>query len=465
MAGTWPLNDSPASQEKNNVTEYSKELVNAEEEIYDPESANFSPEEEQTTSSINDPKLSMSAKMARINQQIEKEKAEIAIVKSKVKDSKSLQSSSINEREKRQNRTINVAGFQGLPTGIASILFGETSSSNVGGNEIPGLGDISEDIGDIDSSIKDSRKTQVKSPIVDSSQSTSLSRLSDVELLEKAAAQMPTSNKTLDIHVINPQTKFSGAKQSQYVLTSESKPSEMSRQIIEKNMWEQNEFDSYYGVSKRHTTVDNEASPWAASSVHRGTVEGQHRDSTMHHSNFHTANKEVSDWNRPSRHGFRSGDSHRNYGDDYDYNYSGHRRTWQSHSKDSSKYNYHGQHFEERERKDSNSWRDRDMRRENNREYSGRYTSRERDHDFRIDRHTSHSRHRSPSRSKSKDDNLKPPGEEERNYDKAFNRSTACGSRSRSPIDKRNNFEPMGDSTSTQSLDERIANVVNRLPN
>ena len=194
------------------------------------------------------------------------------------------------------------------------------------------------------------------------------------------------------------------------------------------------------------------------------TLQGQFRDSSMRHGNLDPANREVSDWNRPSRHGFRSGDSHCNYGDEYDYNYSGNRRACQSSSKDSSKYNYHSHHFEERGRKDNNSWRDRDMRRENNREYSGRHASRERDHDYRIDRNTSNSRYRSPSRSKSKDDDLKPPGEEERHFDRSFRRSTR-GSRSRSPIDKQSNFEQMDVSTSTQSLDERIANVVNRLPN
>merc|ERR1712012_98710 len=108
----------------------------------------------------------------------------------------------------------------------------------------------------------------------------------------------------------------------------------------------------------------------------------------------------------------------------------------------------------------SNSWRDRDMRRENSRDYSDRYSSRERnDYDYRFDRNASQSRYQS-SRSKSRDDDLKPPGDEDRHLDKPFDRSAPRRSRSRSPMNIKSNQE----ASSTQSLDERIANVVIRLP-
>ena len=152
MAGTWPLSDSPSAQESNNAGESLPENDRGD-EIYDPESANFSPENEQSSSqTLSD--LSLSAKMAKINKQIEREKAEIAIVKAKIKDSNISDSSSTR---KEKVKTVNVAGFQGLPTGIASILFGETSSSKIGVNEIPGLGDITPDVEDVHNPMKDPR--------------------------------------------------------------------------------------------------------------------------------------------------------------------------------------------------------------------------------------------------------------------------------------------------------------------
>merc|ERR1719322_630554 len=158
MAGTWPLNDSPTSQENINADKSVLQKNKEEDEIYDPESANFSPEDE-PSSSQSPSNLSMSEKMARINQQIEREKAEIAIVQSKMKDSNVPESHpTIKDQEK--SKTVNIAGFQGLPTGIASILFGDASSTKIGDNVIPGLGDITEDAEDAYSSMKDPRRSQ-----------------------------------------------------------------------------------------------------------------------------------------------------------------------------------------------------------------------------------------------------------------------------------------------------------------
>ena len=459
MAGTWPLNDSPTAQENINADKSVPQKNKEDDEIYDPESANFSPEDE-PSSSQSPSNVSMSEKMARINQQIEREKAEIAIVQSKMKDS-NVPDSRSTIKDKEKSKTVNIAGFQGLPTGIASILFGEASSTKIGDNVIPGLGDITEDAEDAYSSMKDPRRSQtlIKASMAEHPKPTSLSSLSDAELLEKAAAQMPTSQRNVSNHEILHKTKSYGMKQSQYFPSGNT---DITRSIGEKNKWQQQEEDRYYdrGV-ERNTMIDNQPSPWIADGEQRGGMQGNYRDSDGRYTKSEYANK-GSDWHRSSRHGFRSEDSHRSHSDAYDYNSPGHRRSWQGSSKDDWSYNQ-GHHFEERGRKDNNCWRDRDMRRENHRDYSSRNSNRERDYDYRFDRNPNQTRYLS-SRSKSRDDDLKPPGDE-RNFDTPFDRSETYHSRSRSPIDKISNLEPIQSSSSTQSLDERIANVVNRLPN
>ena len=64
MAGTWPLNDSPTAQENINADKSVPPKNKEDDEIYDPESANFSPEDE-PSSSQSPSNLSMSEKMAR----------------------------------------------------------------------------------------------------------------------------------------------------------------------------------------------------------------------------------------------------------------------------------------------------------------------------------------------------------------------------------------------------------------
>merc|ERR1711890_177835 len=74
MAGSWPLNDSPSSLEKDNCL-VGTEAAKHSDEIYDPESAKFSPEDDSSSQPSTERNLSITAKMVRLNREIEMQKA------------------------------------------------------------------------------------------------------------------------------------------------------------------------------------------------------------------------------------------------------------------------------------------------------------------------------------------------------------------------------------------------------
>lgn len=137
--------------------------------------------------------LSITAKMDQLNRQIEKQKAEIAIVKSNASGkSRNTLSNSQIKSSNDTIATVSRAGFQGLPKGIASILFGEGHPAGPNAQEFLGLSDIHEEVCDNQIMYRDPRKNQPRtsSPKMDR-RSTSLSSLTDADLLAKAAAQLP----------------------------------------------------------------------------------------------------------------------------------------------------------------------------------------------------------------------------------------------------------------------------------
>ena len=105
------------------------------------------------------------------------------------------------------------------------------------------------------------------------------------------------------------------------------------------------------------------------------------------------------------------------------------------------------------------------MRRDHSREAASIHEHRERDRDYRSNRGGNQSRYRSHSRSESKDDDPRPPGEEERITDRPFSRSALSPTAIRSTSSRKDAALREEASTSLQSIDERIANVVERLPN
>ena len=435
-AGSWPLNDSPSSLEKDNCLVGTEAAKHDSDEIYDPESAKFSPEDDSSSQPATDRNLSITAKMVRLNREIEMQKAENAILKSKVNEPPIPNNSTPTGGEKEKNKSVNIAGFQGLPTGIASILFGEGSGTNTNTNEIPGLGDITEDGGGVHSMIKDPRKNLTKSsPPDNTSKPTSLSSLSDAELLAKAAAQLPRENRPLQNYELSQHINPSDTKQSPYHLPPRATTSIDSASSTQGQGWKQPQFEMPYGTSDAHDAVRNEhPSPWMYGNEPRGRVQEEYREASTRYGRYDIPNKGQLDWDRTHRHDFGSQDSQRNWENDYHYNNAGNRKTWPNYPRDSWKYSAQA---DVRNRKDSNSWRDRDMRREHSREAAGIQEHRERDRDYRSNRGGNQSRYRSHSRSESKDDDPRPPGEEERITDRPFNRSALSPSASRSPSGKK----------------------------
>ena len=461
-AGCWPLNDSP-SLEKGASLDGTQAAKHDSEEIYDPESAKFSPEDDSSSQPATDRNLSITAKMVQLNREIEMQKAENAILKSKVNEPPIPSNSSPKSGEKEKNKTGSIAGFQGLPTGIASILFGEGSGTNT--NEIPGLGDITEDGGGIHSMIKDPRKNLTKSsPPENTPKPTTLSSLSDSELLAKAAAQMPRENRPLQNYELSQHINPSDTKQqSQFTLPQRATSSIDSASSMQGQVWKQRQFEMPYGTSEVHDDVHNKhPSPWMYGNAPRGRVQEEYREASTRYGKYDIPNKGQPDWDRTHRHDFGTEDSQRNWENEYQYSNVGNRKPWPNHPRDSWKYSTQA---DVRNRKDSNSWRDRDMRREHSREGAGINEHRERDRDYRSSRGGNQSRYRSHSRSESKDDDPRPPGEDDIINDRPCNRSALSPGRSRSPSGRKDTSNRVEASTSLQSIDERIANVVERLPN
>ena len=467
-AGTLPLENIPLMLQKEARSKHGTKPENDENEIYDPESARFSPEEDTPSPPSHEHKLSITAKMEKLNREIEKEKAEIAIVKSKTRVTNLDNTSSISEvkGEKEKPNTITVAGFQGLPTGIASILFGEGSGSTSNVNEIPGLGDITEEATDAQNVARDPRKYQSKSsPRDNSSKSTSLSRMSDAELLAKAAAQMPTENIPQTMTEFSQQTNSPGARQNQYpppvpqgrVSSLQTQPPSQGQ------IWPNAQVGMSPGASPVPVGPDRRSAPWMYGHEPRGATQAEHWEPPTYdrRDGTHRGN---SDWSLPNRHNFSSGNAHRSWSGEAEYNNPENRRNWQGTNRDNWKQRHQSHYSDRRGRKDGNSFRDRDMRREGNREFTDRYDNRGRDRDYRHFRDSSPERNRSYSRSKSKEEDPRPPGEEDRNFDRPFDRTTLSRSRSRSPTARRDASNQPQASTSMQTIDERIANVVDRLP-
>ena len=460
-AGTWPLNDSPSISEKDTALSDEQKAINND-EIYDPESASFSPEDDVSTPYSQDRNLSITAKMAELNKEIEKQKAELAIVESKAQKSSLYDRTASISKEKgeKEKPKSNVAGFQGLPTGIASILFGESTSSNLSANEIPGLGDISEQIMEVPN-IKDPRKNQNKAFFESSSKSASLSSLSDTELLAKAAAQMPAERLPQTLNSAG-QGNLSFSSGSKFHLSqkevADKKPSSARGQI-----WQHGQFDTSYGPSRGIMGASSQQSTsWASTDQVKGRNHEEYRE---HRDNFRRNDAQQQrnfDRSRPNRHEHRYDQSERNWDARYEYHDSeGTRRTWPN-TRGSSAYHDRNYQSDERGKRDSNAWRDKDMRRQYGRDIDER--SEHRDRDYRNAHTVDYTRHGSFSRWKSEEEDTKPPGEDNQNVNRPFNTDAFRRNRSRSP--SRNENIVHSEVTKTlQSIDERIADVVDKLPN
>lgn len=432
-------------------------------EIYDPESASFSSEDDVSIAYSRDRNLSITAKMAKVNKEIEKQKAELAIVESKAKKPSLYDKTTSISKEKgeKEKPKSNVAGFQGLPTGIASILFGESTSNNLSTNEIPGLGDISEQVMEVPNIMKDPRKNQSKMFFESSSKSASLSSLSDTELLAKAAAQMPAERL--------PQ-KLNSSGQGNLSSSSESKFNLSQKEVSEKNLssargqiWQNEQFDMSYGPSRGTIGVKNQQSTsWASTDQVKDRVHEEYREHRDNFSRNDAQQQRSFDRSRSNRHEYRYEQSERNWDARYEYHDSeGTRRTWPN-TRGSSGYHDRNYQSDERGKRDSNAWRDKDMRRQYGRDIDER--SENRDRDYRSAHTVDYTRHGSFSGSKSKEEDTKPPGEDNQNFNRPFNKDAFGRNRSRSP--SRNENIVHAEVTKTlQSIDERIADVVDKLPN
>ena len=461
-AGTWPLNDSPSISEKDTALSDEQKAINND-EIYDPESASFSPEDDVSTPYSRDRNLSIAAKMAEVNKEIEKQKAELAMVESKAqKPSLYDKTASISkEKGEKEKPKSNVAGFQGLPTGIASILFGESTSNNLSTNEIPGLGDISEQIMEAPNIMKDPRKNQNKFFFENSSKSASLSSLSDKELLAKAAAQMPAERLPQTLNSAG-QGNLSSSSASKFYLSqkeaSDKKPSSARGQT-----WQHEQFDTSYEPSRGIMDVNNQQSTsWASTDQVKGRAHEEYREHRDNFSRNDAQQQRSFDRSRSNRHEYRYEQSERNWDARYEYHDSeGTRRTWPN-TRGSSGYHDRNYQSDERGKRDSNAWRDKDMRRQYNRDTDER--SENRDRDYRSAHTVDYTRHGSFSRSKSKEEDTKPPGEDNQNFNRPFNKDAFGRNRSRSPP-RNENIVHAAVTKTLQSIDERIADVVDKLPN
>ena len=464
MAGTWPLNDSPTNVTKDNALHEMKADKNDDDEIYDPESAKFSPDGDASISSppLLDSNLSITAKMAQINREIERQKAEIAIVQSKAKESQgfdSTSSKSAESRAKEKPKTVTVAGFQGLPTGIASILFGEVSGSSLGTNEIPGLGDIIKDAPDARNAKKDPRRNPTKySPSHDGSKSGSLGSLSDAELLAKAAAQMPAESRPLPIQEYSTHSKQSGMIHNPYSIYQRGVSSRQLAPNMPGQIWQQEQTPQGLAGEARPQSAS-----WTYDSEFRSRETKECKEPPPRHGRYDGQYRGGVEGNRSNTHHFRSSNPQRHW-EAEDSNSTGSKSAWQNRPRDTWKRSHHGLDTYEGGGNDTNSWRDRDMRRQYNKEAANRPDYRERDRDYRSSHSSNQSRYRSHSRSKSREDDPIPPGEDDRSFDRPFDRTQFTRNRSRSPTtinDTSSNVR----SSSLQSIDERIANVVDRIPN
>ena len=494
MAGTLSIGDSPSILGKQTKL-HSTTKSHDEEEIYDPESAfpimdsvssarkkrhsgekkkihisiepkgtewnkstrdnvpRFSPTEDVPSPPSDDQSISISAKMDELNREIEKQKAEIALVQSKVRETITLDDDSedLYRGEKSKGKTVNIAGFQGLPTGIASILFGEGPGTSSSSGEIPGLGDIHEDITGVQMR-RDPRKQHTKPSLTDFAKSKTLGSLSDAELLAKAAAQIPS--ETIPLPTNLQEMNSSSAISHQYSSLSHGSDSSLqSHSRFQEPNWQQSQGMQHKPPQTLSGPVDQH-STWAYGHEPNSVVrQNEQWEPSVYYDSSYGGS---SGWNQQGGSDSGPGNSQGNWSRQRDYN-SGNRRSWQDNQRDNWRHDHRGQQFDRRGRKNTNTWRDKDMRRDSSKEIGDRNDRRgERDRDYRGVHSRSPARNRSHSRSKSKEKDPRPPGEEDRSFDRSFNRSSRSRSRSRSPTAKSGSSKH----GSVRTIDERIADVV-----
>merc|ERR1719216_542460 len=272
--------------------------------------------------------------------------------------------------------------------------------------------------------MKDPRKNQNKFFFENSSKSASLSSLSDKELLAKAAAQMPAERLPQTLNSAG-QGNLSSSSASKFYLSqkeaSDKKPSSARGQT-----WQHEQFDTSYEPSRGIMDVNNQQSTsWASTDQVKGRAHEEYREHRDNFSRNDAQQQRSFDRSRSNRHEYRYEQSERNWDARYEYHDSeGTRRTWPN-TRGSS--GYHDRNYESDER----GKRDKDMRRQYGRDIDER--SENRDRDYRSAHTVDYTRHGSFSGSKSKEEDTKPPGEDNQNFNRPFNKNAFGRNRSRSP--------------------------------